>query len=166
MASHHLRSVDGTATLSTTELVHESYLKLQGSANADWEGRAHFFGAASRAMRQVLVDFARRRRAGKRGGNATRVTLGDSDVLLQFELDEILALDAALERLAEADGRLRQIVELRFFGGFSEQEIAEMLGVTRRTIERQWLKARLLLLHELQPDTPSANDSTGLPRRE
>ena len=83
MASYHLRSVDGSATLSTTELVHESYLKLHGTASADWEGRAHFFGAASRAMRQVLVDFARRRGAAKRGGEATRVSLGEDDAVLQ-----------------------------------------------------------------------------------
>lgn len=150
MASHHLRSLDDSATLSTTELVHESYLKLRGSASGDWEGRAHFFGAASRAMRQVLVDFARRRGAAKRGGGATRVSLGDDDAVLQLELDEILALDEALGRLGTADERLRQIVELRFFGGFSQREVAAMLGITSRTVERSWLKARLFLLRELE----------------
>lgn len=150
MASHHLRSVDGTATLSTTELVHESYLKLRGASSTDWQGRAHFFGAASRAMRQVLVDFARRRGAAKRGGEATRVSLGDDDAVLQLELDEILALDEALDRLAAVDERLRQIVELRFFGGFSQHEISEMLGISSRTVERNWLKARLFLLRELE----------------
>jgi RNA polymerase sigma factor (TIGR02999 family) len=149
MASHQLRGVDAP-TLSTTELVHESYLKLQGTASADWQGRAHFFGAAARAMRQVLVDFARRRGAEKRGGAATRVSLSDGDVALQMELDEIVALDGALDRLAAVDPRLRQIVELRFFGGFSEVEIAESLGVTPRTVERNWLKARLFLLRELE----------------
>lgn len=151
MARHHLRSADRSATLSTTELVHESYLKLRRTADADWQGRAHFFGAASRAMRQVLVDFARRRRAEKHGGGAAHVSLYDGEAVLQIELDEILALDEALERLTAIDERLRQIVELRFFGGFSEREVSEMLGVTQRTVERNWLKARLFLLAELRP---------------
>jgi len=159
MASHQLRGVDAS-TLSTTELVHESYLKLQGTASADWQGRAHFFGAAARAMRQVLVDFARRRGAEKRGGAATRVSLSDGDVALQMELDEILALDSALDRLAAVDPRLRQIVELRFFGGFSEVEIAESFGVTPRTVERNWLKARLFLLRELETG-PRTGETTG-----
>ncbi|HTJ24131.1 MAG TPA: ECF-type sigma factor [Gemmatimonadaceae bacterium] len=150
MASRHLRSADGSATLSTTELVHESYLKLQRGSSTDWQGRAHFFGAASRAMRQVLVDFARRRAAAKRGGDATHVSFGEVGDDLQIELDEILALDEALDRLAAVDERLRQIVELRFFGGFSQREVSEMLGVTPRTVERHWLKARLFLLRELE----------------
>ncbi|HSQ28899.1 MAG TPA: ECF-type sigma factor [Gemmatimonadaceae bacterium] len=150
MASRHLRSADGSATLSTTELVHESYLKLQRGSSTDWQGRAHFFGAASRAMRQVLVDFARRRAATKRGGDVTHLSLGEVSGELQIELDEILALDEALDRLGAVDERLRQIVELRFFGGFSQQEVSEMLGVTPRTVERNWLKARLFLLRELE----------------
>ena len=160
MARHHLRAIDGTATLSTTELVHESFLKLRRGSASDWEGRAHFFGAASRAMRQVLVDFARRRRAEKHGGGATRVSLSDGDAALQIELDEILALDDALDRLSAVDERLRQIVELRFFGGFSEVEVSELLGVTPRTIERNWLKARLFLLRELKAGTtPPSSDA-------
>lgn len=157
IASHHLRATDGSATLSTTELVHESYLKLQAGSNTDWQGRAHFFGAASRAMRQVLVDFARHRGARKRGGDATHVSLGHGDVALQMELDEILALDDAMDRLNAVDERLHQIVELRFFGGFSEREIAELLGVAQRTVARDWLKARLFLLRELEakPTPPS-----------
>ena len=158
IARHHLRAVDGSATLSTTELVHESFLKLRGSPT-DWEGRAHFFGAASRAMRQILVDFARRRRADKHGGGATHVSLSDGDAALQIELDEILALDEALDRLAAVDERLHQIVELRFFGGFSEREVSELLGVTPRTIERNWLKARLFLLRELRPGSTPGGDS-------
>ena len=161
MARHHLRAGDDAATLSTTELVHESFLKLRGGSPTDWQGRAHFFGAASRAMRQVLVDFARRRRAEKHGGGATRVSLNDGDAALEIELDEILALDAALDRLASVDERLRQIVELRFFGGFSEREVSELLGVTPRTIERNWLKARLFLLRELRPGVPPAAGEKG-----
>jgi RNA polymerase sigma factor (TIGR02999 family) len=151
MARAHRRRADGRSTLSTTELVHEAFLKLGPSDENRWEARAHFFGAASRAMRQVLVDFARRRRAAKRGGIATHVSLRDGDATLELELDEIIAIDDALNHLDAVDERLRQIVELRFFGGFGEREVAELLGVTPRTVERNWLKARLLLLRELSP---------------
>lgn len=155
MASAHLRRRE-LATLSTTELVHEAFLKLKGDESR-WQGNAHFFGAASRAMRQVLVDFARRRRAAKRGGAATRVSLRDDHALLEMELDEIIAIDDALARLDGIDERLRQIVELRFFGGFGEREVAEMLGVTPRTVERNWLKARLFLLQALAPHSDPAS---------
>jgi RNA polymerase sigma factor (TIGR02999 family) len=137
------------ATLSTTELVHETFLKLSGG-KAEWEGRAHFFGAASRAMRQVLVDLARRRDAQKRGGGARMVSLGESTATVEIELDEILTLDAALEELDEIDTRLREIVELRFFAGLPQTQVAELLGVSERTVERDWLKARLVLLEALE----------------
>jgi RNA polymerase sigma factor (TIGR02999 family) len=146
MARQHRRSSD--ATLSTTELVHEVYFKL-ANGGADWEGRAHFFGAASRAMRQVLVDFARRRHADKRGGDFRMVSLGDSDAAVDAQLDEILTLDVALDRLDRVDSRLRRIVELRFFAGVPQSEIALMLGVSERTVERDWLKARIVLLDAL-----------------
>jgi RNA polymerase sigma factor (TIGR02999 family) len=156
IASAHLRRGE-LATLSTTELVHEAFLKLGGGGDSRWQGNAHFFGAASRAMRQVLVDFARRRRAAKRGGIVTRVSLRDDDALLEVQIDEIIAIDDALARLDAVDERLRQIVELRFFAGFGEREVAEMLGVTPRTVERNWLKARLFLLQVLAPrDIPPA----------
>lgn len=151
MARAHLRRGE-RATLSTTDLVHETFLKLGAGGEPRWQGNAHFFGSASRAMRQVLVDFARRRRAAKRGGMATRVSLRDGDALLDVQLDEIIAIDEALTRLDAIDARLRQIVELRFFAGFGEREIAELLGVTTRTVERDWMKARLILLRELSPD--------------
>lgn len=148
--ARHQRSVnEALATLSTTELVHEAFLKLAGGTGTDWESRAHFFGAASRAMRQVLVDFARRRAATKRGGDLDRVSLGDGDGAVEIEVDEILALDEALEQLDGTDPRLRQVVELRFFVGLSERDIARMLGVSARTVERDWLKARLILLAAL-----------------
>ena len=148
IARHQLRA-NAKATLSTTELVHEAFLKLGRGPDSGWDGRAHFFGAASRAMREVLVDFARRRRAVKRGGTMQRVSLGETEGALDMQLDEILALDAALEQLDAVNDRLRQIVELRFFGGLGEAEVAEILGVTTRTVERNWLKARLFLLREL-----------------
>lgn len=150
IAHHHLRTGEANATLSTTELVHEAFLKLGGGADGDWDGRSHFFGAASRAMRQVLVDFARRRRAAKRGGDMTHVSLTNGEALIEVQLDELVELDEALDRLNAVDERLRQIVELRFFGGFSEREVADLLGVTTRTVERNWIKARLFLLKELE----------------
>ena len=150
IARSHRRASDANATISTTELVHEAYLKLSPGPSSGWEGRAHFFGAASRAMRQVLVEFARRRGATKRGGDMLRVSLGDSDVSLDAELETILTLDAALERLNLVDERLRQIVELRFFAGLTEEEVASILGVSARTIERNWIKARLFLLDEIE----------------
>jgi RNA polymerase sigma factor (TIGR02999 family) len=146
IARAHRRSHD--ATLSTTELVHEAFLKLAGGRN-QWDDKAHFFGAASRAMRQVLVDFARRRSAEKRGGDFQMVSLGENEAAVEIELDEIIALDAALERLDAVDTRLREIVELRFFGGVPQDEIARMLGVSTRTVERDWMKARLVLLEAL-----------------
>lgn len=154
IARHQLR-LNAKATLSTTELVHEAFLKLGHGPSSGWDGRAHFFGAAARAMREVLVDFARRRKAAKRGGDLERVSLGDAEGALDTQLDEILALDAALDQLNAVNERLRQIVELRFFGGLGQEEVAEILGVTTRTVERNWLKARLFLLREL--------DATGEP---
>jgi len=149
LARYHLRG-NGKATLSTTELVHEAFLKLGHGPKSGWEGRSHFFGAASRAMRQVLVDLARRRQAVKRGGDLRRVSLSDATGIMDMRLDEILALDAALDQLNAVNERLRQVVELRFFGGLGEEEVAQILGVTTRTVERNWLKARLFLLRELE----------------
>ena len=149
IARHQLRAAGAKATLSTTELVHEAFLKLGRGPKSGWEGRAHFFGAASRAMRQVLVDFARRQRAAKRGGGTQRISLNDAAGALEVRLDEILALDAALDQLNAVSERLRKVVELRFFGGLGEEEVAEILGVTPRTVGRDWIKARLFLLREL-----------------
>ena len=151
LARHHRRSVGAGATLCTTELVHEAFFKLAASTDASWEGRAHFFGAASRAMRQVLVDFARRRKASKRGVDVQVVTLSEAGSVVELQLEEILELDAALDKLNAVAPRLRLVVELRFFGGLPEEEIAHALGVSTRTVGRDWLKARLFLLEELAP---------------
>lgn len=151
LARRQLRAVGANATISTTELVHETFMKLDKGRVVEWDDRAHFFGSAARAMRQVLVDFARRRQAAKRKGAQHPVTFTDAEASLQIELDEILALDRALDRLHAVDERLRQVVELRFFAGVPERDIAQMLGVSSRTVERDWLKARLFLLRELEP---------------
>jgi RNA polymerase sigma factor (TIGR02999 family) len=153
VARRQLRLVAAHATISTTELVHEAFLKLARNADPAWEGRAHFFGTAARAMRQVLVEFARRRNAAKRGGGNRPVTLSDAQASLQVEIDSILALDQALGQLDKIDARLRQVVELRFFAGLPSPEIAQLLGVTARTVERDWLKAKLILLREMSDET-------------
>jgi RNA polymerase sigma factor (TIGR02999 family) len=151
LARHHMRALGGRVTICTTELVHEAFLKLARDGGGGWEGRAHFFGAASRAMRQILVDFARRRQAAKRGGHWQAVSLRDGHAALEIEIDQIVALDDALAQLDAANRRLAQVVELRFFGGLPEDEVARCLGVSARTVERDWLKARLFLLRELEP---------------
>jgi RNA polymerase sigma factor (TIGR02999 family) len=138
--------------LETTALVHELYLKLVDQADIDWEGRSHFYGIAARAMRQILVDFARKRQTQKRGGGWRRTTLTNRHLGVEVNLDELLALDEALARLGKADERQRQVVEMRFFGGMTVDEIAAVLGVSARTIHRDWIKARAWLYSELYPE--------------
>jgi RNA polymerase sigma factor (TIGR02999 family) len=150
IARHHLRRAGSGQTICTTELVHEAFLRLSNRDDVAWESRAHFFGSASRAMRQVLVSYARRRKATKRTGDRISLSVADREPVLEIELDQILALDEALTQLDGLNQRLRQIVELRFFGGVSEAEVAELLGVSLRTVERDWLKARMFLVREFQ----------------
>ena len=125
----------------------ELYLKLRDQLRIDWAGRAHFYAVAARAMRQILVDLARRQRAVKRGGGAwVPTTLSGKALAADVTLDDVLALDAVL---AQLDDRQRRLVELRFFAGASEQEIAELLGMSTRTVQREWAKARARLYHAL-----------------
>jgi RNA polymerase sigma factor (TIGR02999 family) len=136
-------------TLTPTALVHESYLKLGGGAMVARD-RAHFLALAARAMRQVLVDHARDRKAAKRGGGVWhRTTLTDGDWVREFDADEILILEEALARL---EPRQRQVVECRFFGGMEEQEIAAALGISERTVHRDWIKARAHLYRHFYPE--------------
>ncbi len=136
-------------TLQPTALVHEAYIRLVDSSHVKWESRAHFFGIAARAMRQILVDHARARAAEKRGGDWRRITLDEHiEAFASAEIDPF-ELDDALLRLAELDERMAQIVELRFFGDLTEEEIAHFLGVSRRTVQREWWMARLWLRREL-----------------
>lgn len=136
-------------TLQPTALVHEAWFKLAGTGAPQPVDRAHFLALAARAMRQVLVDSARRRRAAKRGGDAIDVTIGDDRLGLALPLDDLIAVDDALTRLAANDERLARVVELRFFAGLSEEEIAATLNVTTRTVQRDWAKARAWLHSEL-----------------
>jgi RNA polymerase sigma factor (TIGR02999 family) len=136
-------------SLSTTALVHELYLKFSRAEHSDWRNRAHFLGVASVAMRHILVDRARRRTAEKRGGPNRHVTLDDETTVVDSQAESLLELHEALDGLASLDQRLARVVECRFFGGMTEQETAEILHVTVRTVRRDWVKARGLLYQAL-----------------
>ena len=151
VAERQLRGERQEHTLGASGLIHEAYLKLVDQMQVDWQSREHFFAISARAMRQVLIDYARRKNADKRGGDRQRTSLDGKDVSPEQRLDELLALDQALERLRGIDDRLRQIVEFRFFCGLTEQETADLLGVTPRTVQRDWVKARAWLYKELYP---------------
>ncbi|MEP6494728.1 MAG: ECF-type sigma factor [bacterium] len=139
-------------TLLTTALVHELYLKFSRSPRADWRNRAHFLRAAAVAMRHILVDRARRRTAEKRGGPHRTVTLDDGLTAADTQAESLLELHEALDQLALLDERLARVVECRFFGGMTEQETADALRITERTVRRDWVKARGLLYQALVPD--------------
>ena len=137
-------------TLSTTALVHEAYLKLVDQSRAGWQDLAHFRALASLAMRHVMVDRARERSALKRGGVRRQITLDDEVMAFEDQAEMLLQLNDALERLATVDPRLAQVVDCRFFGGLTEQETAEALGLTTRTVQRDLVKARVLLRRLLE----------------
>ena len=149
IAHRHLHARGAADTLNSTALVHEAYLKLGKKAGTVCQDRAHFFALASMVMRQILTDRARARVAEKRGGVQTRVTLEEDTLAVEEQAESLLQLDDALGRLAEVAPRLVRVVEFRFFGGMSEDEIASVLGVTSRTVRRDWDKARLLLRRAL-----------------
>ena len=140
-------------TLQPTALVNEAWMKLARGAPPAVEGREHFLAVAARAMRQVLVDHARRRQAQRRGNDPIRVTLADADGPRTRDVgaEDLLALDRALDELERDEPRLRQVVEYRYFAGLTDSEIAALLGVTRRTVLRDWVKARAWLNRALNP---------------
>jgi RNA polymerase sigma factor (TIGR02999 family) len=140
-------------SLATTALVHEAYLKLADQSRLDLRDRGHFLALAARAMRQIVVDHARRRTAGKRGGTAIVGVLDEGKVLADVPTVDVLALDEALTRLEGVEPRLSRIVDMRFFAGFSVEETALALGLSERTVKRDWQKARAFLYAELHPDT-------------
>jgi len=139
-------------TLQPTALVHEAYLRLLGPERATWKSREHFFSAAARAMRNILVDATRRRAAQKRGGGRTRVELDDFPVTLGREElgDDFLSLESALQKLERDDERRGRIVMLRYFAGLTEEETAEILGISRATVAREWVFIRHWLYHEIR----------------
>jgi len=143
------------ATIQVTALVSEAYLRLVGKAGPGWENRRHFFFAASRAMHDVLVEEARRKAARRRGGDWKRVGLDDFTLTFETPADHLLALDEALQRIETDDPRRASIVRLRFFGGLSEDETAEALGVSKRTVSREWSLARADLAVMMSPPEAS-----------
>jgi RNA polymerase sigma factor (TIGR02999 family) len=152
-AERYMRAQPAGHTLQTTALVHEAYLRLVSRAGAGWNGRAHFFGVAAKAMRSILVDHARARGTAKRGGGVEAITLTNVEDTDGRGMD-VLELNDALERLAEIDPRKGSLVELRYFGGLGIEEAAEALGVSSATAKREWRLARAWLRRELggEPD--------------
>lgn len=152
VARRQLRREQPGHTLTTTALVHEAYLRLAGAGNLATAERARFLGIAARVMRQVLIDYARRGQARKGGGVRRQVSLSGVVLAAPAASESLLALDEALTNLAQISPRLAQVVECRFFGGLTEEETGLALGVTPRTIRRDWLKARAWLAHSLGAD--------------
>jgi len=152
IARRQLRRLRPGQTLSTTALVHEAFVKLARSP-ASTHDRAHFLALAARAMRQILVDYARQRGSLKRGGDLRPASLDPDSISVEAVADELVGIDRALTQLEAVDDRLAQVVEWRFFGGMTEEEVALALGVTERTVRRDWQKARAFLYNELRrPD--------------
>jgi RNA polymerase sigma factor (TIGR02999 family) len=149
IAHRHRLARRDAAVLATTSLVHEAYLKLVDQTRAAWNDRAHFLALAAVAMRHILADRAKARLAAKRGGRQVAVTLDEEAVASDEQPGALLQIDEALTRLDAVDGRLARVVECRFFGGMTNDEIAAALGVTVRTVERDWVKARMLLRDDL-----------------
>ena len=149
IAAGHLRRERSARSLQTTDLVHEAYLRLAHQAGAPWRDRSHFFQIAAHVMRQILVDRARKRHAGKRGGGVPQISLDRALDIAEARSADLLMLEAALVRLQTVDGRQCQVVELRFFAGMAEDDIAEVLGVSARTINREWRMARAWLYKEV-----------------
>lgn len=157
IARGYLQRERADHTLQATGLVHEAYLRLVDQKTAaSWQSRAHFFGVAASVMRRILIDHARRHRAEKRGGQWAKVELEDALASTLPRSLDLLALDEALVRLAAADPRASQIVELRFFGGLTNEESAEVLDVSERTIKREWRRAKAWLHRELARDQENA----------
>ena len=151
LARRHMRRERPGHTLQTTALVHEVYLKLVDKSHPDWQGRAHFFAVAATLMRRIMVDHARERRAKKRGGGAVKVELDEAALISEGRAEELLALDEALDRLAAFDPRKCQVVEMRYFGGLTIEEIADVLKIHPNTATRDWSAARAWLYAELNP---------------
>lgn len=152
MARYHLRagSMNSNQTLSKTGLVHEVYIKLIDYKKGDWENRAHFYAIASQCMRHILVDLSRKKTAEKRGGKLRNLTLHEDQISIEEHAEKLIDLNRLIDEMAEFDKRKSRIVEMRFFAGMTIPEISEVLNVSARTVDRDWLKARTWLLHNLQ----------------
>lgn len=149
LARHYMNRESPGHTLQTTALVNEAYLRLVNWKDVQWQNRAHFFAVSARMMRRILVDFARDKRYLKRGGGALRVSLSEAASFTVDRGEDLVALDEALTALAKVDPRKDQVVEMRFFGGLSVEEVAEVLQVSEETVMRDWRLAKVWLLREL-----------------
>jgi RNA polymerase sigma factor (TIGR02999 family) len=149
LAHYELRKERPDHTLQSTALVHEAYFRLVGRDLPQWEGRTHFFAIAAKLMRQILVDYARRRRASKRGSGVCMLTLDDAMAMPQGKDVDVVAVDDALNTLAEVDPRQSRVVELRFFAGLSLEETSEVMGIATATVQRDWTAARAWLHREI-----------------
>jgi RNA polymerase sigma factor (TIGR02999 family) len=156
-AARYLRREKAGHTLQTTALIHEAYVRLVDQRNVQWQNRAHFFGIAAQMMRRILVDHARSKKRAKRGGSEIRVSLGDAEVAAKDQDLDVVALDEALERLARIDEQQSRVVELRFFSGLSVEETAEVMGISKSTVKRDWSMAKAWLHRELSGE--SLNES-------
>jgi len=152
LARRQLRGERAGRTLNTTALVHEAYLKLVNQNQVTWQNRAHFFSLAALAMRRILINYAHRRMAEKRGGGQAVATFEEGDVVRETRAEELVALDEALARLEQFNERQSQVVTYRFFGGLTQEEIAEVLNVSVPTVRRDWRLARAWLSRELKRD--------------
>ena len=152
IAGHRLRRERRDHTLNATALVHEAYIKLMDADNISWQNRAHFFAIASRVMRQILISYARKHNAEKRGGGTPDTVLEGKEISLGQRADELIALDDALTRLASFDERMAKVVEYRFFGGLTIEETASVLDVSTMTVKRDWNKAKAWLYRELRAE--------------
>lgn len=153
LAHHHMVGQRPNHTLQTTALVNEVYLRLADQTNPRWQNRAHFFAVAARAMRQILVSYARSQQSQKRGGGALKMELDEAAVISPEQSREIVDLHEALERLATLDSRKAQVVELKYFGGLDYDEMAEVLKISRVTVRRDWEFAKVWLYTELRSET-------------
>ncbi len=149
IAHHQLLGESNRRMLSTTALVHEAYLRLVDERDIEWKNRAHFFGIASRVMRRVIVDNARKHCAQKRGGGQLEESFDEARFVPEHRIQEVLDLDEALHALDKIHSRWSKVVECKYFGGLKEAEIAEVLGISVRTVERDWVKARAWLYHHM-----------------
>jgi RNA polymerase sigma factor (TIGR02999 family) len=153
IAHHFMEGQRSDHTLQTTALVNEAYLRLADQTNPSWQNRAHFFAVAARAMRQIVVDYARSQQSQKRGGGLLRIELDEAAIVSPAESKEIVDLHEALERLAALDSRKAQVVELKYFGGLNYDEMAEVLKISRITVRRDWEFAKVWLYTELHDAT-------------
>jgi len=149
MAERHMRKQPSSHTLQTTALIHEAYLRLLGQKEKRWENRLHFFGVAAQAMRHILVDYARAAKTDKRGGETRPVALDEAAIVTRQRAADVIALDDALAELARLSPRQGRVVELRYFGGLSVEETAEVLNVSIDTVTRDWRQAKAWLHREL-----------------